>query len=87
MPVSKPSKLQELIAGVREWLPGVKPRAVEWWETVRAEPGQLWASRAFRYGCLVAGGMLLLLIATTISGWGEASTPSARGPADVVPSD
>ncbi|MCH7701206.1 MAG: hypothetical protein IID37_05930 [Planctomycetes bacterium] len=81
MPVSKPSKLKELIDGVREWLPGVKPRALEWWETVRAEPGQIWASLAFRWGCLVAGGIVLLLIATTIAGWSERSTPSARGPA------
>ncbi len=81
MPVSKPSKLKELIDGVREWLPGVKPRTLEWWDAVRAEPGQIWASMAFRCGCLIAGGIVLLVIATTIAGWGEAGTPSAHGPA------
>ncbi len=81
MPVSKPSKLQELIHGVREWLPGVKPRALEWWETVREEPGQVWTSMAFRCGCLVVGGIALLFTVSTIAGWIEPSTPSAHGPA------
>lgn len=81
VPVSKPSKLQELIAGLREWLPGVKPRALEWWDTVREEPRLVWTSTAFRCVCLAAGGIMLLLVASTIAGWAEPSATSVHGPA------
>ena len=81
MPVSKPSKLQELMVGLREWLPGVKPRAIEWWETIREEPGQLWASLAFRCVCLVAGGIVVLWISTAIVSWVARGPQSAHGPA------
>ena len=79
MPVSKPSKLNELMAGVREWIPGLKPRFVEWWGTIRSEPRRVWTSTAFRCACLVAGGVVLLLVTSTISRWIEPSAAVVQG--------
>jgi len=62
MPVEKESKLSVWIAALREWVPMVRARTVDWWMVVRENPVLIWQTPAVRYTVIGIGGLIAVLV-------------------------
>lgn len=81
MAQERPSRLAEWLLLFRKQVPVVREHFALWLSAVREEPRLLWETLAIR--CTVYGlsGLLLLWLATTVTGWLTPPPPPSARPA------
>ena len=79
MAQERPSRLAEWLMLVRKQMPVVREHFAAWVEAVREEPRLAWETSAVRYAVYALAGVVLVWLATSMTGWlAPPPPPSAR---------
>ena len=82
MAQERPNRLAEWLLLIRRQMPIVREHFAAWLEALREEPRLIWETSAVRYTVYGLAGVMLIWLATTLSGWlTPPLPPSARAAA------
>ena len=78
MAQERPNRLAEWLLLIRKQSPVVREHFAAWIEAVREEPRLAWETSAVRYAVYGFAGILLIWLATNLSGWIAPPAPNAK---------